>query len=49
MVELEEKDLFELSAAAEMHPCPFQEDINGNSEPYCTCTENEMLNCAMDI
>jgi hypothetical protein len=31
------------------HPCPFQEEMNGNHENYCLCDEEQARQCAMDI
>jgi hypothetical protein len=31
------------------HPCPYQCDINGNDESYCSCCEFCERQCAMDI
>ena len=35
--------------ATEPHPCPFNEDLHGDSETLCTCCEDCRYQCAMDI
>jgi hypothetical protein len=31
------------------HPCPFQEDVNNDSDFQCTCCEDCTIACADDI
>lgn len=31
------------------HPCPFSEEIHGNSETLCNCCSDCRYECAMDI
>jgi hypothetical protein len=31
------------------HPCPFQEEMNGNYENYCTCDSEQTQQCAMEV
>lgn len=34
----------------EYHSCPFQEEINNNYDPeYCTCSEEDIHQCTMEI
>jgi len=33
----------------EPHPCPFQEDVNGDSETLCKCCECCEQQCCDDI
>ncbi len=33
----------------EPHPCPFNEEMNGDSETLCTCCSSCEEGCAMDI
>ena len=33
----------------EPHPCPFQDEMNGNTEDYCTCCAYCTEQCAMDV
>lgn len=33
----------------ELHPCPYQEDINENFEDYCNCCEECVYQCVQDI
>lgn len=35
--------------SGEMHPCPYQEDINDEHEDYCFCCEDCQQECADDI
>ena len=35
--------------AYEEHPCPFQEEMNYNSNNYCTCCSTCERKCAEDI
>jgi len=35
--------------ATDPHPCPFQEEINNNSETLCDCCDECAHECAMDI
>jgi hypothetical protein len=35
--------------ALEPHPCPYQEEINDDSESLCECCEACAYECAMDI
>lgn len=35
--------------ATEPHPCPYAEDINDDPNTLCTCCEECMNECAMDI
>ena len=37
------------SAATEPHPCPFAQDLYGDSETLCTCCDDCRHECAMDI
>jgi hypothetical protein len=31
------------------HTCPFQEDVNNNSEKMCKCSAYDTYQCAQDI
>ena len=31
------------------HPCPYQEDVHGNENPYCNCHNNCKERCKEDI
>jgi len=33
----------------ELHPCPFDEEINDNHDARCNCCEECTNECAMDI
>jgi hypothetical protein len=33
----------------EMHPCPFDEDVNNDPRPKCWCCRECKYQCAMDI
>lgn len=33
----------------ELHPCPYLEDAEGDSETLCNCCESCQNNCADDI
>ncbi len=33
----------------ELHPCPYNEDINNDSTPCCTCCPYCEYQCCMDI
>ena len=33
----------------ELHPCPYQQEMNGNDEPYCNCSRARQYECAMDV
>lgn len=33
----------------ELHPCPFQEDVNNDPRDCCNCCEDCQYQCAMDI
>ena len=35
--------------AEELHPCPFSEDIHGDSETLCNCCSACQDECCMDI
>lgn len=35
--------------AEELHSCPFQEEINDNSEAGCNCCADCVHECCMDI
>ena len=34
---------------ADLHPCPYQADVNDDSEFLCDCCENATQECADDI
>lgn len=36
-------------ASNEVHSCPYNEDVNNDHEPCCTCCDDCMHECAMDI
>lgn len=38
-----------VAPAAEPHPCPFAEEMSGNSEDVCNCCAQCAHECAMDI
>ena len=33
----------------ELHPCPYNADVNNDDTPICTCCENCQHECSMDI
>jgi hypothetical protein len=33
----------------ELHPCPYNSDINGDDTPCCNCCQNCCEDCAMDV
>ena len=35
--------------SGDSHPCPFQEDVNNDSDFECFCCEDCTHECAMDI
>lgn len=35
--------------AQEMHPCPFSEEVHGDSETLCDCCEECEGSCADDV
>ena len=35
--------------AAEMHPCPYLEEIYDNHEDVCTCCDDCSYECFMDV
>lgn len=35
--------------AKDLHTCPYKEEINGDTESLCDCSEEETNNCAWDI
>ncbi len=39
----------EKNAATSPHSCPYQADVNEDSETLCTCCEDCEYECAMDI
>ena len=38
-----------INDAEELHPCPYNEDINDDSETLCNCCADCQHECAMDI
>ena len=38
-----------VNAASKPHPCPYQEEIHGDGKTLCTCCDECMTQCAMEI
>jgi hypothetical protein len=39
----------EVVGTPELHPCPYDEEINGNPEPVCNCCDDCTQDCMWDI
>lgn len=33
----------------EFHPCPYQQDVHNNGNPYCNCCDDCQGDCVMEI
>lgn len=46
---IDEETGYSLEDTEEPHTCPFSEDVYGDTEKLCHCSEYQQYQCAMDI
>jgi len=49
MEELENEAMEEVEEEVELHTCPYAEEIHNDYTSLCSCDEEQMYQCMMDI